>query len=220
MSYANAITEFRQVMADTDLHKHSFQKKVLGRKDGDNTKFITFDKRVIEDTFTVQVDGVDVTFTMDDPVKGTFTVNEAPASNQELTASYYWQWWLDEEIKNFLNKGAESTGQFTDTIPDNSYLKIQAGLRSAAMLYGAYWATMSLIKYLEMRRHSSEYVIEEDGNRDANDAAMIDAMRREAADYITRADTARDDFWKRLGQRAKPSFGVKTVATRGYGPQR
>lgn len=225
MSYSTSISELRQLLGDSDMHKKATKKRLIGDVDGTNLTYFAYDKRLFEDTVEVFVKDStgsesSVSFTLDDAVKGQITLSSSPDVNSKVVANYYWQFWTDAEIKNFLNKGAEATGVFTDILPDDSYLKIQAGLRAAALLFAAHLATQSLIQYEINRRHSEEFLVEESGNSDNGFTAMISALRGQAKDYWDRAIFHRDDFYKRLGKRNAPSFGIKSGSTRRYGANR
>jgi hypothetical protein len=220
MSYTQAITELRQILADTEFHKKATKKKIIGKIDGNNQTFVTYDKRLLEDTVEVFVNDEAVNFTLEDSVKGLLTLNEAPVGNVKVTSSYYFTWWIDDEIKNFLNKGAEITSQWTSTVPDDAYLSIQPGLKTAALFVAASISTRSLIQYLVNRRHSEEFNIEQDGNDDSGFSQMISALQKTADSYWKDGHQMRDDFYKRQGKRSAPAFGIKIPRTRQYGPNR
>lgn len=220
MSYSAAITELRQLLADTEYHKKATKKRLVGKVDGDNKTFFTYDKRILEDTFEAFVDNLSVSTSVVDAIKGEILFASAPDVNSKVEASYYWTFWIDDEIKNFLNKGAESTGVFTTSIPDDAYLSIQPGLKQCALLFAAHLATNSLINYMINRKHSEEFLLEQDGNDDSNFSQMINALRGQAKDYWDRACFHRDDFYKRLGKRNAPAFAVKLGTTRRYGANR
>ncbi len=220
MSYDTAIKELRQLIADTEFHKKATKKKLIGSIDGENKQFITYDKRLLEDTVEVFVNGIAAAFTVDDAIKGVITLNAAPDKNTKVEASYYWQFWLDDELKNFLNKGSEATSQWTSTIPDNAYLSILPGLKTAALMLSASLANRSLIQYLVNRRHSEEFLIEQDGNDDSGFSQMINALQKVADQYWKDGIQMRDDFYQRQGKRNAPAFAIKQGVTKQYGPRR
>lgn len=220
MSYTTAISELRQLLADTEFHKKASRKKLIGKIDGNNQSFVTYDKRILEDTLEVYVNDDQVLFTLEDSIKGLISLSEAPAINTKLTANYYFVWWLDDELKNFLNKGAEATSQWTSAIPDNAYLSVTPGLKTAALFMACSMATRSLIQYMINRRHSEEFNIEQDGNDDAGFSSMISALQKIADQYWKDGIQHRDDFYKRQGKRNAPAFAIKLGKTRQYGPQR
>jgi hypothetical protein len=220
MSYDSAITELRQLLSDSDKHKRASKKKLIGNVNGDNKSFQTYDKRVLEDGMEVFVADISVDFSLDDATAGLVTINTAPDKNTTVTASYYYQWWLDAEIKTFLNKGAESCSQFDNTAPEEAYLQINGGLKGAALYLAASYAMDSLVAYLVNRRHSQEYLIEEDGNDDNKFSSTIAAMTEQSKFFWEKGTWLRDDFYKRQGKRNAPAFGIKTVTQRRYGPYR
>lgn len=220
MSYSTAITELRQILSDTSTHKKATRKKIFGNVNGDNAEFITYDKRILEDTVEVFVDGLAVDFEVTDAVAGKLTLKDAPTSNSKVEASYYFQWWLDDELTTFLNKGAELTGQFSTSTPDKAYLQILPGLKNAALYFAASEATTSLIHYLINREHSEEFLVEQDGNDDSNFSEMIKALKDLGKDYWERAKWHRDDYYKSLGKRELPAFAVKIARFKNYGPNR
>lgn len=220
MSYDAAINELRQMLGDTEFHKNASKKKCLGKVDAENASFMTYDKRILEDTFQAFVNEIAVDSTIDDAVRGTFTLSTAPEKNTAVSASYYFQWWIDDEIKTFLNKGAEATGVSSGAVPDSAYLSIQPGLKSAALSFAASLAIRSLINFMMNRRHSAEFSLEQDGNDDSGFAQTLNAMGKQADAYWKQGEWHRDDFFKRNGARNAPAFGVKVGRTGRYGPNR
>lgn len=220
MSYTTSVTELRQLIADTEFHKKATKKKLIGAIDGDNKSFITYDKRILEDTLEIYVNNVSVGFTLEDAIKGTITISSAPDKNSKVEASYYWQFWLDDELTNFLNKGAEATSQWTSAIPDNAYLQILPGLKTAALMLAASLANRSLIQYLVNRRHSEEFLLEQDGNSDSGFSQMINALQKVADQYWSDGLKMRDDFYQRQGKRNAPAFAIKQSNLKQYGPRR
>lgn len=220
MSYTTAITELRQLLSDSQYHKKATDKRLIGSVDGTNVTFHTYDKRILSSTFTTKVNGAEVDSSLDEAVQGLVTLSDAPPVNSKVTASYYWQWWLDDELRTFLNKGAELTSFFTTTIPEDAFLLVTPGLKTSALYFSASYAMDSLINYLVNRRHSEEFLIEESGNDESAFSQTIDAMRTASKDFWDKAKWARDDFYQNQGRRNTPAFGVKTVSTRRYGPQR
>jgi len=167
MSYTNAILELRQMLSDTDQHKRSTRKKLIGNVDGSNLVFVTYDKRIVEDTFQAFVNGLPVQAVITDPVAGEVAFAVAPLQNSTVQASYYWQWWLDTELTTFLNKGAEAVGlSTTSATTDNAYLQVIPGLKSAVLQMAASMSAESLANYLITRKHSAEHLLEQDKGTD------------------------------------------------------
>ena len=70
MSFDSAILELRQMISDTEFHKKVTKKKLIGAVNGENTSFITYDKRILEDTFQAYVNDVAVDSSVDDAIRG------------------------------------------------------------------------------------------------------------------------------------------------------
>lgn len=226
-TYTEGIVELRQLLSDDKTDKRASRKKVIGDIDGTNTHFRTYDKRIIADTFQVFSGDDEITdsASLDDAISGEFTLSSPPDKNTKLTASYYFHWWTDTELQNFLNKGAESIGiddpnHTSGGDADQAYLQIPQGLRSAALYYAAGHAQKKLIQYMMNRRHSGEFQLEQDKGGDEGFAAIITQMRSEMKDNFKQADTFRDDFYKRQGRRNAPVVRIKTGRTQRYGPFR
>lgn len=220
MPYTLAVTELRQMLSDTPFNKKASNKKLIGAIDGENVDFVTYDKRLFADTVEVFVAGESAQFNLNDPIQGSITLKSPPDKNVKVTANYYFQFWIDAELKNFLNKGAESTGVFVDVIPDNAYLVILPGLKNAALHLAAAMANDSLVAYLVNRRHSEEFNIEQDGNDDNGFSQMINALNARSKMFWDRGTWLRDDYYKRQGRRNAPSFKQKVGTPRIYGPRR
>lgn len=220
MSYTDALKNLRMLLSDTERDKRATGKGLLGSVDGTNKIFYSYDKRILADTLKVFVDGQDAPFTLDDAVAGKITITDAPPVNAKVAADYYFQWWLDDQLKDFLNRGAQTCSAFDPSTPEVSYDQLIPGLRSAATYFACHDANMALIQLLVNRRHSEEFLTQQDGNDDANFSQMIEALRRGAKDFWERAIWSRDDYYERQGRRNKPSMAVKTVSVRPYGAKR
>lgn len=225
MAWTNAFTELREFLSDTKFNKRASGKQVKGQVNGMNQAFITYDKRFIEDTFEVFVNDLPAKFQIVDSIAGTFTICPAPDVNSTVVASYYWQWWLDSELQTYLNKAAESMGIDDTQHPDGgaddvAYLAIPQGLRGAALNLAASYAQAALVQYMMNRKHSGEFLLEQDGNDDAGFAQIINAMTKQKQDYYKTGIELRDDFYKRQGREFAPSVRIKVVASRRYGPSR
>lgn len=220
MSYLKGVLELRQLISDTDGRKNASGKKLIGLIDGSNQNFVTYDKRIVEDSLVVYINNEVTRATVLDATKGKLSLADAPGINSKVTSDYSYQFWTDEELSNFLNKGAESCGQFSDSDMDQAYLRIEGGLRGAALYLAAALAMKSELAYLINRRHSEEFNIEQDGNDDTGFSQTIDAMRRLAESYHKDGMEHRDDFYKRLGKRDLPSSKIKSPRASRYGANR
>ncbi|MBL0233237.1 MAG: hypothetical protein IPQ08_06190 [Chitinophagaceae bacterium] len=220
MPYTLALTELRQMLDDSPFNKKVSKKKLIGNIDGSNVRFISYDKRLYSDTLQVFVGEESVGFTLVDDVGGEIDLTEPPSGNVKVTASYYWQWWTDSELKNFLNKGAEMVGQSVTTTIDNAYLNIPSGLKTGSLLIASSLAARALISFIVLRKHSSEFLLEQDGNSDSNYDATLKTLQLLADMNWKNGIEQRDDFYKRQGRRNSPAFGIKIGQNRRYGPNK
>lgn len=219
--YVGALLDIRQMLADTADRKRATNKKLIGAIDGVNVNFVTYDKRLFDTTLVVyNPPNTPVGFTLNDSVSGSITLDAPPLINTALTADYYYQFWLDSELINFLNKGAEATSVYTDAIPDTAYLSIIPGMKSAALHLACSIANDALCAYLVNRRHSEEFNIEQDGNDDTGFTNMINALKDRSKMFWDRGMLMRDDYYKRQGKRNLPAFAIKYGYTKNYGPNR
>lgn len=220
LTYDTAVADLRELLADSTSHKRATNKKLVGPINGTNVTFYAYDKRIVKLSVEVRLDGTDVEFDVVDAVAGKIVLTEAPLENTDLRADYYWQFWSDESLKGFLNRGAQSCSYFDDSAPEKSFEQAAPGLRNAILYYAASDANRALIQYLNNRRHSEEFLLEQDGNDDTNHSETIAELRRGADSYWKQAETTRDEYYERQGRRNKPSFAVKAGTTRKYGPNR
>jgi hypothetical protein len=223
--YKIAVEELRQMIADTPLNKRATRKQVTGNTDGENTTFFTWDKRVFEDTLEVYVNGVlSDDASLEDPIPGKIVFGTAPDRGSEIRATYYWQWWSDAELINFLNKGAEQIGIFeqavTTAASDQAYLLIPPGLKTPTLKFAAHMAQDALVEYLMARKHSGEFLIEQDGNTDEGYAKLVAQLQEQSKQYMKDSIFLADRYYKRQGRAFAPAFGIKNVGTRQYGPTR
>jgi len=145
MSWLTAVSDVRKIISDGPTDKLSYRKKVLNIINGVNKIFKTFEMRRVSN-FTsptgpvgVFVDDSPVTVISDDVTSGEFVVNTAPTDGQSLTATYYWQWFLDAELQEFLVDSAEWIGVGVD------YTQIPESLRPASKEYAAHKAYQKLV---------------------------------------------------------------------------
>lgn len=230
MSYQNAILELRQIIADTASNKRTSGKRLIGNVDGVNKVFTTYDKRIVATTLQVFEGDTQLNkgFSLDDAIAGQISFTNAPAVQTVLTATYYWQWWLDAEVINFLNKGAETCGIVdpnANVAPplkpsDQAYLLVPGGLKAAVLKIAASYAFDAIAAYMFARRHSSEYLVEQDGNDDEGYSKLIDSCNKMSASNLKNGMLLRDDFYKSQGRQYKPSQQIKVVGTKQYGPSR
>lgn len=219
MSYTQAITELRQLLGDTANDKRSSRKKLIGNVDGDNKKFRSYDKRIIEDTLEVFVNNQLVSASVDSANSGEIVLTTAPDPNSKVEASYYWQWWNDDELKTFLKLGSESLGIVDET---NSAIweSVPPGLRGSLLYYSAAHSVRRQIMYMINRRHSGEFLLEQDKGGDEGFADLLRALENTYTMFSKTAKSERDDFIQKRGQQLNPSFKLKAGNSGQYGPRK
>ncbi len=137
---AEAQASLRRLLRDGPEDKFRHRLKCFGIVNGTNLIFKTPERRRVTD-FSTNVDGrlgaflnndaTNQTITSDDPVKGEFTLDSAPVQGRRVVASFYYQWFTDIEIDEFLASG----GQFILCV--DNIVGINPGLQPAALKYAA-----------------------------------------------------------------------------------
>lgn len=206
MTWATASSDLRTLLSDASTDKHRYRKRVFGEVNGVNTSFKTFEFRRITDFSTavgplgIWIDGVlQANTIVDQDFVGTgdFYLNDAPADGSIVEASYFIQWFRDEELENFLRLASNwlSLGDL--------YENLGQGLRPAALKYAAAEAYQKLA--LRWAEHLSETFLLNDAP-DEKRMAIVEVYRKQSLDLRKEAETVRDDFYSRSGQQKQPLF--------------
>lgn len=203
-TWTTAASDLRTLISDGPNDHYVYRKKCFGPCDGSNRSFKSFEPRRVTD-FTTSVAPLQVykgstavTVTTDYTTQGEFVLTTAPVDGDVITASYYYQWFVDAELVTFLTSAAEwiGSGPLYDNIPE--------GLRPAAKYYAAQEAMHKLaVRFAE--RMSEMYLLE-----DAPDPKVVgvaDSFRKLAADYKAKSETLRKQFYSRQDQAEAPLFG-------------
>ncbi len=202
-SLSAAKVSLRNLLADNATDKLQWRKNIFGKQDGTNKRFKTFEFRRITDfsaapaaPLGVYVDGTLVSVAADYPEIGELELSAAPDNNATLEATYYSQWFKDDELETFLSNavGFIGVGNNLDNIP--------IGLQNAALQYAAADAYQALA--LQWARNYSEgYRLEDapDLKRTPADVynTMANAMRKQA-------QKLREEFYTRKDQSKAPLF--------------
>lgn len=134
---ADAISDVRKIMSDGPTDKLRYRKAVIGQLDGTNKAFKTFEARRITvlvgavAPVGVYVNDALAPVTSEDLESGEFILTTAPAEGDQLRATYYVQWFNDDELSQFLVSAAEFINS-NDTVT-----AIPEPLRPAAKEYAA-----------------------------------------------------------------------------------
>lgn len=214
---ATAQSNLRTLISDGPTDKFGYRKEVLGTVDGVNVTYKTIDSRRLTDFVTatapegVYVNGTLVAASSDDLVVGEFVLSSAPAINSKVRASYYFQWFLDSEITDFLTSGVAWCLSVTDVAA------VADGLRPAVLHFAAAEAYQKLA--IRWARRLSEEFRTEDA-QDEERYKIIDAYKKSADSERKIAQTFRENFYKRNDQALSPLYTTVSGAIRRVQPRR
>lgn len=217
MAWTTAIDDFRRQANDGPTDKLRHRKKIFGLVDSSNVTFKTLEFRRITDfttavaPFGVYVNDALVTTVADDIVVGEFTLETAPNNGDEVTCTYYTQFFLDEEVIGFLNLSSQWLGFGED------YTTVGVGLRPSAIQYAMYEGFSKLaIKWHE--NQSQTFRLEDAPNKE--NIEYLEWLNSMANNALKRARDLRDDFYTRQGQSLSPLYGFARGAVRNTTPNR
>lgn len=134
---ADAVASLRRRLSDGVTDKFVHQMDVDPTPNGLHRVFAVPHSLLVPDTLTVFLEGEPLESLIDlDEVAGTFEI-EPPDEGQKLFASYYYQWFTDAELEEFLQQAAQLLN-FTGVVDDS----LPVGLRTAVQSFAAYYAYM------------------------------------------------------------------------------
>lgn len=204
-----AIAALRNILFDNPTDKICSNKKVFGIQDGTNVTFKTFEYRRVtnftaSNSFPLGLykNGIAISnsnVSVDDPASGAFQVGSGvtPGARDQFTATYYYQWFIDNDLDSFLQNASTWLGFNT------TYINIPDGLNAAALRYAAQEAyEMAAMKY--STRAAEVYQLEDAPTEDILKA--IDAFQSMADNFLEKASKMRDDNYTRQGQSLAPNF--------------
>lgn len=220
-TWTTAVDDLRTKINDKADAKLRAVKPVIGVVDGVNATFKTFENRRTTD-FTVSgqaplgvyQDGTLLppsAVSSDDTQTGFFTMAVAPSGRQQVEAAYYYLWFTDLDLTEYLRLSNNWLGFGDD------YTVMDPGLRPAALAYAAAECYQQLaLRYTQTL--SSIYRLEDAPNQDNKVTveyytSLTDMFRKEAY-------RARDDFYQRQGQPLAPLRGYVTLGAGAITPQR
>jgi hypothetical protein len=133
---SSAIESLRRRLSDGPDDKYIHQMEVDPEPDGVQTTFAVPESRLVTNTLQLTLDGVPATPDSVDDAAGKFSL-APPDANQKLRASYYFQWFTDVELTDFLGQASNTIGY--DGVEDSA---LPLGLRPATLTYACYYACM------------------------------------------------------------------------------
>lgn len=218
MIWPNAVADLRSVLSDGPTDKLRYRKKVIGDQDGTNTIFKTFEMRRVSNFTTpptapvgVYVNNAVATVTNDDLASGEFELASAPTDGDTLVATYYVQWFIDDELELFLRLGSSWAG-FGD-----AYLETPVDFQRAVVEYAAFQAYQKLVSKF------SENLAETYQLYDAPDEKRfnpVDVYMKIAKQKLDIATKLRDDVYERKGQAKAPRSATLAGRVRDVPPNR
>lgn len=219
MSWTTSNADLRRLLSDGPADKLAARKRVIGELNDENVTFKTFEFRRVQDftveeaPFGVYLNGIRLNAGLvlnDFPGEGIFTLTNAPSDGDVLEATYYYQWFLDEEMNDFNLKAAQWLG-FGEVV------QVVPGLQESALHFAAQSAYLKLaIRW--MQNASDTYRLEDSPDPKIKTAG--DHYRSLAEFMFKKAKALRDDFYTRQGQNLQPLFGMVVGAARDVQPKR
>ena len=202
MSWTTSTSDLQVLLSDGDTDRLRNRKRCIGRTNGTNTKFSTLEFRRVSD-FTsasapvaVYVNDSPVAVSADNPTVGEFTLSVAPAANTEVRATYYYRWFTDTELADFVQQAVYWLGPGTDVT------QIDARLQPAVLQFAASLAYQKLaIRWTE--NWSMIFKLEDAPKEPEKVSAGYLQM---AKDMRGSAETLRAQFYSRQDQNLQPSW--------------
>lgn len=206
MSWTTSVTDVRKILSDGSTDKLCYRKQVIGVLNSSNVSFKSFEIRRVSSFVAatapigVYKNGVAVTVSADDLPSGEFTLAAAPADGDSLRATYYVQWFNDDELQQFLVGAGQWIGVGDD------YTQISENLRPAAKEYAAALAYQKLVARFALNLSETYQLY------DAPDQKRFDpiqAYMKISESKMKLAFQLRDDVYKnRQGRALAPLSGV------------
>lgn len=218
MTWTTALTDLRTELQDNADNKYALRKNVFGSPDGTLVEFATIEGRYVPASLVVYAappgGGTPSVVTVSDTTgweQGIFRLQAAPQPRQLITASYYWQYFTDTEITNFLKTAASRVGitDYTTTPVD--------GLERVVLNY----ACAAAYRFLSSQwiRKISEKVLLKDSPVSENDTRS-NLFLKQAQDYEKMGNDERIEYYKAQGRRYKPSFSTSQGNITPWTPRR
>lgn len=215
MTLADLIVSLRTLANDTATSNLVRQETPTGAVDSSNTKYRVQNVNIVAGSVYMTVGSSfrsQTGFTVDS-ANGIIAYTVAPtAGSKPFEADYCFNWFVDSDHTQFLNRGADALGYYTSGAPDPA--AVPAGLTSALIHYALhhFW-----------ERRASQY---------ANKYNSTGGMAGQSVEVVTKAfkalsDTAmadaikfRDDYYNKQGRKGNPASGVTSYKIDPYTPKR
>jgi hypothetical protein len=216
-----AVSDLRRLVNDGPTDKLAYNKKVIGLANGVNLLFKTYEKRRITDFTVTPTDMTGVYLngarlapagvSSDDTESGAFALASAPADGDTLTCVYYWRWFNDPELQQFVVNAIQMVLGSTDpaTVVD--------GLIPAVLHYAGAQAYGKLAMAWTIDP-AMQYMLE-DAPKDKNGNAINPFIQLQKQ-LEAKAQELRKGYYGRNDQAEEPIFAVVSGAVRDGVPRR
>lgn len=216
-NWTTATEDLRKQLSDGSKDKLRYRKRCVGLVNGTNITFKTFEFRRITDLASatapegVYVDGLPVTTASDSPEIGEFLLSSPPVDGSVVEATYYIQWFLDDELNTFLTEANEWLSFSGD------YATTAQGLRPACKLWAAKLACEKLaIRWSDML--SDTFMFQD--APDPKTKTPVDQYLALAKQFEQQAEKARKGYYTRQDQSEAPLFSTITGHVSDVPPKR
>ncbi len=194
-----ALGDFRIFLNDGPTDHPVKGKGLVGRVDGTNRDFVTWDDRLIDGTVKVVVNGAFVDpdkVEVVDPVAGELRLQTAPPPTAVVRGMYYFNFFLDLELRQALELAA---GEINE---NNDVTSVAPGMKTAALYFGASFAyEKQSIRW--MQRLSNRFRVEDEPvDADATERPKLFADWSQK--FMDKAILYRDNYYQRHGRRNVP----------------
>lgn len=206
--WTTSLADLRNFLSDNPDDRYNSRKRCFGEVNGVNLNFRTFEFRRITDfTTAVAPLGVYVGSVRLDPAgitedfvnTGEFTLAVAPADGSVVEASYYNQWFLDDELTTFLRLSAAWAAGSTE--PENT----PNGLIMPTLKYAAAQCYTKMAQ--RWRTYLSEMYRVEDEPKKPGTGPVADFIKMAEA-FAKQAEDERKLFYSRSDRNESPLFGA------------
>ena len=199
--WTTALEDLRDLINDDSDDHERWRKRCVGQVDGVNLAFKTWESNRLTD-FTappaglgVFVDNTSVTAATDDQELGQFTLSVAPTAGSIVEASYYYQWFDDDDLNGFLRLSMNWLNLGDD------FSKLEQGLRPAALHYAGQQALHKQAQYFA--ENVSDVFLMQEGPKEES-VGIMNHYRQMASDFEKKANQLRDSFYSGAGSENKP----------------
>lgn len=216
--WTSAVSDCRKTLSDGATDKLAYRKKVIGEQNGTNLTFKTFESRRISAFVSptspagVFLDNAAATVGTEDLESGEFNLTgTAPTDGQSLVATYYYQWFIDDELTEFL-KSASNWAGFGD-----DFTLVPDAFQPAVKEYVAFLGYQKLVAKMSVNLAETYQLYDAPDEKRFDPVAMYMKISKQKFDL---AVNLRDDVYSRKGQAKAPRSATNVGRVRDVPPNR